>query len=102
MTTHSTIEAMTLLRETRAQQIREARIIARDLIRRGGTTHSRAVRAVMAEGDLLTPEQPEFWLGAVFHSPEFEWTGDWFCYTDSARNVHERTVKVWKLRAAHT
>lgn len=64
-----------------------------------GTVVCRQVRKAMADAGLLDRYEHigDYWLGAVFHSPLFEWTGEWFKYTDAARNIHERTVKIWRL-----
>lgn len=102
--TRSTEEAMQVLATTRAFLINKGREVAEELIQRNGSTHSRAVRAALVNRGILTPDieatMKEFWLGAVFNSKRFTWTGEWFNYSDSARNVHERTVKVWRLAAA--
>jgi len=45
---------------------------------------------------------PEYWLGALFRSPRFAWTGEYFQVpaepSDAIRNIHDRkTVKTWRL-----
>ena len=108
MTTHSTEEAMALLKRTRAELIDIARQIAREQIEAHGSTHSRQVLEAMEQLGLLddTGEISDYWLGAVFRRTEFKWTGEWYHYSDDRvmsrngkrRNIHERTIKVWQLR----
>lgn len=96
--TKSTSQAAQLLARTRGTLIAKARQIAIDLAKANGTVHSRAVRAEMERlGHLRNPAIGDFWLGKVFQSPEFAWTGHYFHYRDSSRNIHQRSVKVWKL-----
>ena len=95
--TRSTAEAMSLLRATRAERIEHARAWARVLIRRHGRTTSRAVRSEMQREGSLDPAESDYWLGAVFRTGEFAWTGEYESYGDAARNIHERTIKVWRL-----
>jgi len=96
--TRSTGDAMKLLERRRAEKISRARELAADIARRCGSVHSRAVRIAMAADGQLSDNEPEFWLGAVFRTSEFEWTGEYFTYSDGARNIHERMVKVWRLK----
>lgn len=97
-TTKSTEEAMEVLEVHRGALIARARTEAVLLCQQNGKTHSRAVRAKMAALGLLDSGGSEFWLGAIFRDGRFEWTGEFFTYSDSARNVHERTIKLWRLR----
>jgi hypothetical protein len=90
---------MTVLERERADLIAKARAIAETLARAQGTVHSRQVREAMRQQGLLLDESAsEFWLGAVFRGEGWVWTGQWHTHSDAARNIHERTVKVWKLR----
>lgn len=106
--TRSTAEAMELLRRTRARLIVEARQIARDLISQRGETHARAVLEEMAKrgmsADLAAVNA--YWLGAVFRSREFKWTGRFYeppeseVKRDEDHNIHSwRPVRVWTLAA---
>lgn len=96
--TRTTDEAMKLLRKRRLDQIMKARAMAVDICERVGSVSSREVRKAMAAAGELMDNEPEFWLGAVFRHERFQWTGRYFTYSDRARNIHERTVKVWELR----
>jgi hypothetical protein len=82
--------------------IASAKKIAEELIKSNGTVTSRQVRAEMAARGLLVEADKEHWLGAVFRDRRFEWTGKYSSYSDEKRNIHERTSKVWKLRAVPT
>jgi len=96
----TTAEGMAALESKHGPTIAAAREIAVELCRANGSTHSRAVRAEMARRGLITGhEGREHWLGAIFMRSVFEWTGEWVTYADVERCVHERTIKVWKLRA---
>lgn len=97
--TRSTDEAMKLLRKRRLEQIMKARELAVEICERVGSVSSREVRKAMAAAGELDNDEHEFWLGAVFRHERFQWTGRYYTYRDSARNIHERTVKVWELRA---
>jgi len=98
MVTRNTEAAMDLLEESRAKLIADARRIAAMLIRKCGYTHSRDVRHEMHRIGLLDGyDGADYWLGCVFRSPEFVFTGDWYTYSDPYRNVHERRVRVWAL-----
>lgn len=96
--TRSTDEAMRVLEDARAELIATARDEAAALARAHGTVHSRMVRAALEAKGLVHPDEKEFWIGAVFRDPRFEWTGERYSYSDAARNVHERTIKVWRLK----
>ena len=97
--TRSTEEAMVVLKKHHAELIQIAREVAREIALEKGTVHSREVRSVMVSRGLLTGEEGrEHWFGAVFRGGEFEWTGKYHSYSDSSRNVHERSVKIWRLR----
>jgi hypothetical protein len=99
MVTCSTDEAMRLLNERRSFLIAYGRYVAAEICRATGTVHSRLVRREMAKRGLLdNPELADYWLGAVFNNGPFEWTHDVHTYSDHARNIHERGVKVWRLR----
>ena len=94
--TRSTGDAMKLLERRRATLIKTARRRAAIIAKQHGTVHSRQVREAMR--DELDRDDAEHWLGAVFRTSEFEWTGDWHTYSDAARNIHERMVKIWRLK----
>lgn len=98
MTTRSTDEAMRLLHRRRRLLIQWAQYLAAKHAKRAGTVHSRDVRTMMAAHGWLSPDAGEHWLGAVFRSSIWEWTGRYHAYSDHGRNIHERTVKVWRLR----
>jgi hypothetical protein len=96
--TRSTGQATQVLKTYRLKLIARGREIAKAIAKRRGKVHSRQVRQQMEkEGLLVNPLIGDFWLGIVFRSDDFKWTGEYFRYSDSARNIHERTVKVWTL-----
>jgi len=102
MKTQTTKEAMDLLRRTRRELIRQARDVARELIARHGKTDTWQVNAEMKKRGMLIDGVPGYWLGAVFNHTDFRWTGAFKSYHKAndptgvnARNIHERTVKVW-------
>jgi hypothetical protein len=101
MTTHSTNEAMALLKTYRAFLIKRGQWEGAQLAAKDGTVTSRDVRAAMEKAGLLTGDISDYWLGAVFHNGPFAWTGGYQAYSDPSRNIHERTVKVWKLSARY-
>lgn len=89
---------MGLLREKRAELIRRGRAAAVWIAQQQGYVTSRDVRAALEQYGFLTdPTIADYWLGAVFNGGPLEWRGEWFKYTDQRRNIHERTVKVWRL-----
>ena len=105
--TRSTSEAMKLLARHRRVRIDRARDVAREIARADGTVNCRQVRERMkADGLLRDPEngrlvpatEREHWLGSIFRHPDFEQTGQQVAYTNALRNIHERTVNVWRLR----
>jgi hypothetical protein len=94
--TRSTAEAMDVLVKHRRELIERGRAVAVEIARRGGTVHSRQVRAAMA--DQLNPDDGETWLGAVFNCRLFRWTGEFHSYGDDGRNCHDgHVVKIWRL-----
>ncbi len=104
-TTQSTEEAMALLKRARTAQIDQARILARELITRDGTTHTRIVRDTLMARGLFDTTVPEYWLGAIFRSRDFVFTGEFYDAPskegDASKNTHARNiVKVWRLRHA--
>lgn len=101
MTTKSTEEAMGVLNATRPDYIAIGREIAIKLAGMFGEVHSRQVRDVMEKLGYLGKfeNEKDFWLGSVFRNEAFEWTGKYHTYSDPERNIHERTVKVWRLKA---
>src|SRR5258708_7864905 len=78
--THSTKEAMELLRHTRAVYIKAARKVADELIRLKGATHIREVFEVALERGVIDNDIPSFWLGAVFRGKKYRKLMDrpWF------------------------
>jgi len=97
--TRTTAEAMDVLEEFRAAFLQQARDVAHDLIRREGSTHTRAVRAEMARRGYLDDERVrEHWLGAVFNNRAFVWTGEWHLPTGPSDGYTHawRPVKVWR------
>lgn len=97
MSTHSTDEAMSILKATRRRLINLAREVARSLIAQTGFTTTEAVRQQMILDGTYDDSVKGYWLGAVFNRAGFIWTGRYQSYTDDVRNIHERTVKVWTL-----
>ena len=95
-TTRSTDEAMDLHARKNGDLIAKAREIAKEICLREGTVHSRKVLAVMGARGLIDPDKGQTWIGAVFRSG-FTWTGEWVTHSNKARNIHERTIKVWRL-----
>jgi hypothetical protein len=91
---------MALHRATKPRLIETARAIAKELIQKHGMTQIREVYGELCDRGLMPLESRDFWLGAVFRSPEFAWTGRYYSYSDPGRNIHERTVKVWTLAVA--
>jgi hypothetical protein len=98
--TQSTGEAMGVLENSYSDLLAKGREVAAQQCRRDGTTHTRKVRAEMeVRGFLRNDGSKEFWLGALFRDRRFEATGERFSYTDEGRNIHEREVKLWRLKA---
>lgn len=98
MTTQSTGEAMELLESKRGHLIAKGRFIAGQICLRKGTTTSREVLEEMEKLDLIPPDGKHFWVGAIFNQQKcFCWTGEVVSYSNRERNIHERTIKVWKL-----
>lgn len=91
---------MRVLKAHRANLIAWGRYFAGQIARAHGTVHTRQVRQSLESAKLVDPTSTsEFWLGAIFNKADwFEWTGQYHTYSDAERNVHERTVKVWRLR----
>jgi hypothetical protein len=91
---------MEALTTTRRALIDYGRYVATEIARAHGTVHSRDVRRALEQSGVLTPSWGgrEHWIGAIFNASDFEWTGAFHAYRDDARNIHERTVKVWRLR----
>ena len=96
--TRSTEQAMEVLESTRGDLVVAARDVALRLATLNGTVTSREVRREMAAVGKLNGVEGDYWLGAVFRDSRFEWTGRYTTYSDSARNIHERTIKIWKLK----
>jgi hypothetical protein len=75
--TPTTEDAMALLEEYRAGQLADARDVACELIEHFGHTSARQVQEVMAARDLIDASLGNFWVGAIFRTPQFAWTGQW-------------------------
>jgi hypothetical protein len=100
MVTRSTEEAMVVLNTYRQFLVTYGRYVATLICKEKGKVHSRDVRNALASLKLLEdPGLKDFWLGAVFNNSVFRWTGETYIYSNSDRNIHERTVKVWHLPA---
>lgn len=98
MTTRSTEEAMDVLNSYRKYLIEYGRYVATLICQEQGAVHSRDVRQALAGLGLLDdPNLNDYWLGAVFNKSLFRWTGGFHVYSDPARNIHERTIKLWNL-----
>lgn len=96
--TQSTEEAMDLLRTYRRGLIAQGRRLARFLIQTEGTTHSRRIYDEMKDCADVS-EVKWHWLGAVFASGEFEWTGKYHYVENKDTNIHGgRSCKIWRLR----
>jgi len=96
--TRTTSEAMAQLTANHAPLIEVARDIARQQCLANGSTNSRLVRLEMERQGIVKPEDGKcFWFGAVFRTREFEPTDEWVSY--SSVSVHERRIRVWKLRS---
>src|SRR6266508_1053015 len=95
--TRSREEAIDLLIRYRRILIAYARHVAIQIARSTGTVHSRLVRATLAEKELVRPELGDCWLGAVFNGGPFVWVGTLHEYEDRERNIHKKTVKIWRL-----
>jgi hypothetical protein len=95
--TRSTGEAMDVLGTHRRPLIDYGRYVATEICKARGSVTSRDVRRAMAAMGMLASDASEFWLGSMFRSGSFEWTGALHTYSDNDRNIHERTVKVWRL-----
>jgi len=105
-TTVTKDEAMELLMAYRRWLIERGREIATEMCLRSGTVTSRDVRAAMneevAEAQASSGKSiKEHWLGAVFNTPAFEWTGEYRHPGGGGYlpGTHEgQRVKVWRLR----
>lgn len=94
--------AMKHLEAQHPERVMQASRIAIAQARKNLTTHSRSVRKEMEEKGLVgTDTGSEYWLGAVFaklaREKVLEKSGHTFKYSDSSRDIHERTVTVWQL-----
>lgn len=98
--TRSTAEAMKLLKETRGHLIAAGRSVAMRLATSHGTVNSREVHDEMAKLGLLEDGVVDHWLGAVFRTPDFVWTGEMHMPQHAlSGNTHAwKHVKVWRLR----
>lgn len=101
----STEEAMDALSSCRSYYIAYGRYVAVQLCRykesRGEdpTVHSREVLNEMEKRGILDGYNgAHFWLGSVFNGGPFEKTGTIHKYSEPGRNIHDREVKVWRLK----
>jgi len=89
---------MAVLEKKYGTLIAQARDLAVQQCLSEGTATTRSVRAEMLKLKILSEGGGrENWLGAVFKNPRFIWTGRWLTYRSQSRNVHERTIKIWRL-----
>jgi hypothetical protein len=97
----TTEAAHAMLNKTRAYYIEYAMWTAARILQKKGTVHSREVRDVMVEEKALEGYRGnDFWLGTAFNNLKakgaIEWTMHQYKYSDPARNIHDREVKIWK------
>lgn len=98
--TSSTAMAMALLRQHRARQIEDGKIIGEQLCRLYGTTHSRAITAEMSRRGLIHKHVPGFWIGVVLRDDRFVNTG--FIVrpplAPGAPSHDPRLISLWRLK----
>jgi hypothetical protein len=98
--TKTTAEAMALLQRMKRGYIEAAQRVAVEIASRVGGVYSHVVRSALVERGLIPHDESCLWMGrALCSCRKLEWSGKWFSYTDTERCIHERTVKVWRLRA---
>ena len=98
--TANTSEAIRMLEDKRPWLISMGKRVAIALCKRdGGLTNSHILRQEMnSRGMFDGYDGTYFWMSAVFCDKGFfVWDGTYFAYSDRPNNIHERTVKVWKL-----
>jgi hypothetical protein len=93
-------QALEFLRKYRADKIANARFVAAKMAVLNGVVTVADLREAIP--GLKATGGSQVWLGAVFASPEFEWTGRWVMAGSAARNIHPKPIKVWRMRAPHT
>lgn len=98
--TKSTRQAINVLKKTKSHLIAAGRAVAVEIALEQGEVHSRQMRAKMDERGMLPKGQSEFWIGCIFRHSDFVDTGKRYKYSDSKRNIHERVINVWRLKAA--
>jgi len=99
MTTQTAEEAIALLKRTRDGEIKQARDIADELISVNKSTTVSEVHAEMARRGLIDPAIPNFWLGAVFRTPKYQFTGEFKSGIPGYGNNHTpHAVKGWKWK----
>jgi len=92
----ATKEAMDLLHEHKEQYIALARDIADELIAKNGSTSTREVYSVMVARNVAPPQgEATHWLGAVFRTGRYRWTGRWDESYVSSSTHASRPVKIW-------
>lgn len=99
--TQSKEEALDLLRKYRRELITKGRAIARRICAEEGTVHSRRVFAEMeSEINSKGVDVGNYWLGAIFGSTEFQWTGEWYNVPQHTptNNHGGNGVRIWMLR----
>lgn len=98
MTTATKEEALSLLRHTRRDLIERARDIGRRIARSEGTVHARRIYAEMQD-EIKAFGVNAYFLGAVFSTGDFEWTGEWYQVQKDDGKCHGGAgIKVWRLR----
>ena len=98
MKTRTTAEAFARLHAGHETEIQLARQVARELCREHGSTNSRLVRLEMERRGLISRAATKVhWFGCIFRTAEFIATGERVSY--SSTTVHEREIKVWRLRS---
>lgn len=99
----TTAEAMALLKAYRGYCIAWGRRIGWELCQQNIDTTSYEVIEEMEKRKLIPDDIGRFWVGAVFNkNPDFEFTGEYRSHRRDDRNLHERTVRVWRLSFAAT
>jgi hypothetical protein len=96
MVTQTTEEAMDLLEEYRAGQLADARDVACELIEHFGFTTVRQVQEVMAERDLIDRTLGNYWIGAIFRTPQFEPTGGWEIPKPGMKRTTGNKAHAWR------
>lgn len=98
----TTSEAMKELENKHTTLLAWGRHIAVTFCRKNGTTHSKMVFDELIKRGLADPNKKAFYMGAIFNKLEkdgvIEWTKHYYKYSDPERNVHDREIKLWRLK----